>query len=95
MNYTMVVWDYVFLAFSFFCIYFVTKQGSKVGRYVALLIYLATVGLYTFLVIAEVIYPSEDANIGLGFSMLFMDIVSIGGIIFAIILYLARKIAAR
>lgn len=94
-NYTEIILRYALLAFSFFCIYAVTKQGSKGERYTALVIYLVTFGLYTFLIIAEVITPSEDANIGLGFSILLMEFVSIAGIILAGIIYLVRKIKSR
>ena len=95
MNYTMIVWDYVILVFSFFCVYAAIKQGSRIWLYMALLIYIVTVGLYSFLMIGEVITPSEDANIGLGGAMLLMDLVSFAGIIFAVITYLVRKRKAR
>ena len=94
-NYTEIILRYALLAVSFFCVYAVTRQGSKSERYAVLLIYLATFGYYTFLIIAEMITPSEDANIGLGFSILLMGFVSIAGIILAGIIYLVRRIKSR
>ena len=94
-SYTMIIWNYLFLAFSFLCIYAVTRQGSKSWRYAALVIYIITAGLYTFLLIGEVTTPSEDANIGLGGSILLMEVVSIAGILFAVITYLLKKINSR
>ena len=92
MDYSMIIFNYVIWAISFIFVYVVTKQSSKSLRYISLFIYLATVGLYTFLVIAEVINPSEDANIGLGGAILLMEFVSIAGIIIAAIIYLVRRL---
>ena len=91
----MIVWNYAFLIFSYFCVYAVIKHWSKNFRYGALFIYLVTAGLYSFLLIDELITPSEDANIGLGGSILLMGLVSIAGIIYALITYLVIRYQSR
>ena len=95
MNYVGFVWDYIFILFSFFCVYIVTRKDSKVWLYVGFIIYLPTVALFTFFIINEIITPSLDANIGFGGSIMLMNIVSIGGIIIAGIVYLEKRIRLR
>ena len=87
----MIVLGYVLLAFSFTCIYFVTKQGRKSIRYLALSIYLVTAVSYTFLVITKVNSPTEDANIGLGLSLFLEEFVSIAGIIISVLIDTGRR----
>ncbi|MBD3107470.1 hypothetical protein IEO70_03755 [Bacillus sp. AGMB 02131] len=89
MSYTLMVWNYIFLAFSFICVFAATRKSSKITRNWVLVIYIATVSLYTYLVIGEIITPSLDANIGLGGAILLMRLVSSVGIIFAVIYLLS------
>ena len=91
MNYAYAIFLYVLLLVSFFCAYAAVKKGHKAWRYVIFLIYLATGILFTLMLIGEIRTPSEDANIGLGFSIMLTEIVGIAGIIVAGITYLLRR----
>ncbi|WP_455675228.1 hypothetical protein [Pradoshia sp.] len=95
MNITWILVNYVLLLVSFFCFYAVTRQVSRILRNTAFFIYLASGGLFTFFVINEIINPSEDANIGMGGSILLVEFVSIVGIIVAVITLLVRMIKIR
>lgn len=90
MSYTLMVWNYIFLAFSLICVLAATRKGSKIARNWVLVIYIATVSLYTYLVIGKIITPSLDANIGLGGAILLMRLVSTVGIIVAVITFVQR-----
>lgn len=95
MFYLIVVSLYVLFFISLISLFSTITKESKPVRYLVTVIYSATGLLFTFLVVAEIVSPSEDANIGLGLSIWLTGLISIVGIIVALFHYLSTKATNR
>ncbi len=95
MNIMEVVLIYLLWAISFFAMTAAVGKGCTIWRWIVIILYLAAVAPFTWLLIGEAINPSEDANIGVGLSYYLLQYVSISGLIVAVLTAIIRYVRRK
>ena len=90
-----VVLLYLLWLISFYAMGASVRNSGKVGRWLVIFLYLAVAAPFTYLLIAEIVSPSEDANIGLGLAYYLMQYVSIGGLIVVVLAAMLRYVSRK